>query len=219
MLIHLGHPLPKDVFIEAFWRGHDVDSAYNSFRVAIHGLRQSLATLWGNARAPGYVVSQRGNYFIDVTLPLWTDVGEFEARWSAGQELEKMGRQDEAIAEFTKAARLYGGDFLEEDRYEDWALIRREELMDIYLSMLGKISEHHFGTGDFETCVEFGRKILTKDSCREDAYQRVIVCYLSLGQRSRALRWYQLCKQTLRRELNCGVSQDTEALYDLLVGG
>ena len=103
-----------------------------------------------------------------------------------------------------------------EDIYEEWTLIRREALVDIYLSILRKISDHYFNSTDYDTCIEFCQKILAKDYCREDAYQLLIKCYIKLGLRSRALRWYRLCEGTLRRELDCQVSPETAALYKIL---
>jgi len=102
------------------------------------------------------------------------------------------------------------------DPYDDAALIRREGLIDIYLFILGKVAEYYYYAADYESCTEFSCRILVKDKCREDAYQRLIACCLKLGQRSRGLRWYQICQETLQRELDCQVSPQTQALYHAL---
>ena len=91
--------------------------------------------------------------------------------------------------------------------------------MDIYLAILGRISNYYFLTADYESCIDFSQKILAKDHCREDAYQHLIRCYSNLGLRSQALRWYRRCADTLRRELDCPVSSETEALHNALMGG
>ena len=95
-------------------------------------------------------------------------------------------------------------------------MIKRESLVDIYLSILRKISDYYFKAADYETCIEFCQKTLAKDYCREDAYQLLIKCYIRLGLRSRALRWYRLCEDTIQRELDCPVSSETAALYTIL---
>lgn len=226
LVLHLGKPLPKEIFLEAFWRDQPAQSANSSFRVAIHKLRTALdSPALGSNNADGeadeqaakYILSNGGNYSLDIQAPLWVDVEEFEANWKAGRALEKSGRYGEAIARYMAAETLYEGDLLVEDIYEEWTLIRREALVDIYLSILGKISDYHFQAGDYESCIEFSQKLLAKDYCREDAYQQLIRCYTKLGQRSRALRWYRLCAETLLRELDCPVSPETEELYNNLI--
>ena len=216
LVLHLGKPLPKEVFLEAFWRDQPAQSANSSFRVAIHKLRAALGSNEADGQAPKYILSHGSNYSIDIQAPLWVDVEEFEANWRAGRALERSGQYGEAIARYMAAESVYEGDLLEEDIYEEWTLIKREALVDIYLSILGKISDYHFQAGDYESCIECCQNILAKDHCREDAYQQLIRCYTKLGQRSRALRWYRLCGETLLRELDCPVSAETEELYNIL---
>ena len=221
LVLNLGKPLSKEVFLEAFWGDQSTQSANNSFRVAIHKLRQALGFLTLGAHdkesgGPEYIISHGSNYSLNTDAPLWVDIEEFDSRWKAGRALEKAGQFNEAIARYLSAERLYEGDLLEEDIYEEWTLIKRESLVDIYLSILGKISDYYFKAADYETCIEFCQKTLSKDYCREDAYQLLIKCYIKLGLRSRALRWYRICEDTLQRELDCPVSPETASLYTIL---
>ncbi len=221
LVLHLGKPLPKEVFLETFWRDQPTQSANSSFRVAIHKLRQALGSLALGTQdreggVPEYIISRGSNYSINIQAPLWVDIEEFESQWKAGRALEKSGEYNKAIARYLSAERLYEGDLLEEDIYEEWTLIKRESLVDIYLSILRKISDYHFKVADYDTCIEFCQKTLAKDYCREDAYQLLIKCYIKLGLRSQALRWYRLCEDTLQRELDCQVSPETAALYTIL---
>ncbi len=219
LIVHQGRQVPKDLLIEAFWPGYPVRAASNSLRVAIHELRQRLDLLHDGPSPPKYVLSQGKNYFINMEAAIWVDVDEFEALRRAGRSLERSGRLDEAVDTYRRAEALYTGDFLEEDPYEDWASLRREALLDVYLSILSKVVAHHMKAGDYATCIEYSQKLLAKDRCREDAYQCLITCHTKLGQRSRAIRWYSVCEETLRRELDCPVSPETEALYCRMVHG
>ena len=166
LIVHQGRQVPKDLLIEAFWPGYPVRAASNSLRVAIHELRQRLDLLHDGPSPPKYVLSQGKNYFINMEAAIWVDVDEFEALWRAGRSLERSGRLDEAVDTYRRAEALYTGDFLEEDPYEDWASLRREALLDVYLSILSKVVAHHMKAGDYETCIEYSQKLLAKDRCR-----------------------------------------------------
>ena len=221
LVLNLGKPLPKEVFLEAFWRDQPAQSANSSFRVAMHKLRQALASLARGSHdtdqdLPDYLISQGSNYSINIEAPLRVDIEEFDSHWKAGRALEKSGQYNEAIAQYLSAENLYEGDLLEEDIYEEWTLIKRESLVDIYLSILSKICDYYFKLADYDTCIEFCQKTLAKDRCREDAYQLLIKCYIKLGLRSRALRWYRICEETLERELECPVSPETASLYTIM---
>ena len=222
LVTHLGRPLPKDVFIEALWPDQLAQPANNSFRVALHQLRQTLRHLEDSSSPCPYLSFDGANHFLhcdNPDIPVWVDIAEFRSRWQSGRALEKAGRHLEAITEFVLAAELYRGDFLEEDIYEDWSIIRREALVDVYLSLLGKVSAFYLKSSDYESCIEFCQRILDRDCCREDAYQHMMFCYGKLGQRSRSARWFELCQEALRRELDCEVSRETVDLYQRINDG
>jgi len=200
------------MIIDALWPDSPVESAAVSLRVAVHELRQTLDYLGDDSYGARCIIVRDEQYRLNADVPHWIDVEQFEGHWRAGQALEKTVHPLGAIAEYQRAERLYQGDFLEMDPYDDAALIRREGLIDIYLTILTRMAEHYFYAADYESCTEFSRRVLVKDKCREDAYQRLIACCLKLGHRSRALRWYQICQETLRRELDCAVSPQTQSL-------
>ena len=145
------------------------------------------------------------------------DVDAFEYHRAAGRRLEREGRVDEAAKEYELAVELYLGDYLEEDPYEEWTLLRREALKDTYLAILSKLAERSMKEEDYESGIIYCQKTLARDSCREDSYRQLMRCYSRLGQRSRALCWYQFCVRTLKVELDTSPDHQTVALYHRLM--
>jgi DNA-binding SARP family transcriptional activator len=212
-------PVVKEVLMEALWADCDPRSANNNLKAAIHGLRQALSGLFGNASDFPYVVFLHGGYFINPKLDLWLDVEEFERHWTLGQRFEKAGRTEDAVLEYEQAEALYRGDYLEDEPYEEWTLLRRETLKDLYLIVLGKLADNSLVSEDAIGAIIYSQKILARDSCREDAYRRMMRCYSRLGQRNRALRWYEICRQTVRGELDADPDTETVALHQQLMAG
>jgi LuxR family transcriptional regulator, maltose regulon positive regulatory protein len=151
--------------------------------------------------------------------PLSVDFVEFERHWEAGRLLESAGRQLEAVAEYRRAEAWYQGDFLEEDPYEEWAALKRESLRDVYLTVLTKLADFYLRVGDYHSCIELSRKVLNRDSYREASYQYLMLCHARLGDPTRALRWYKVCRETLHQGIGQPPSQETEALHRRIVGG
>jgi len=210
-------PIIKDLLMEALWPDCDPRAASNNLKAAMHGLRQTLSQLFEKKESSPYVLFLQGSYLFSPEVELWVDVEEFERHWAKGRRLEKEGRATEAIHEYEQAEALYRGDYLEDEPYEEWTLLRREALKDTYVIILSKLADHSMKITDYEGCIVYCQKILAKDACREDAYRRLMRCYSRLGQRNRALRWYEICCRTVQAELDTTPDRETEVLYRQLV--
>jgi DNA-binding SARP family transcriptional activator len=209
-------PVVKEALMEILWPDCDPQSANNNLKSAIHGLRRTLEQLPGDDGI-NPVIFVQGSYMIDPEVDLWLDVEDFEKHWLAGRRLEKEGRQVEAVSEFEAGEQLYRGDYLQDELYEEWTLLRREALRDVYMAILSSLADHVLAEKDFLGCIGYCQKILGKDSCREDAYRKIMQSYSRLGQRNRALRWYEICRQVVKTELNTTPDTETEGLYRRLL--
>jgi DNA-binding SARP family transcriptional activator len=180
----------------------------------MHGLRRQFGPVLGGF---DLVVHHEGNYHINRQIKLVIDVDEFEWMVREGGRLESEKRNDEARNVYAGAERLYRGDFLEDDLGEDWTLIRRESLRDMYLDLLDRLAKYALRSRDYRTCIEYCQKVVGQDDCREDAYCLLMFCHAALHQRSRVDRWFQVCAAALRRELGVSPSPRTVALYKRLM--
>jgi len=210
-------PVVKEVLMEMLWADCDPRAASNNLKAAVHGLRQTLGSLFESNKDFDYVLFLQGSYLINPEIDLWLDVDEFERHWELGQRFDKEQKSSEAIREYEMAEAIYQGDYLEDEPYEEWTLLRREALKDIYLLILGKLADNSMNNGDYDSCVTYSQKILAKDPCREDAYRRLMCCYHRLGQRNRALRWYEICRRIIKAELDTAPDPETSALHHRLI--
>lgn len=211
-------PVIKDMLMETLWPDCDPRSAGNNLKAAIHGLRLTFNQLFdGAAESFAYIVFQQGSYLMNPEIELWVDVEDFEHHWTAGRRLEREGKLADAVREFSLAEELYRGDYLKDEPYEEWTLLRREALKDIYITILNKLAGYSVESADYESCIGYCQKILAKDPCREDAYRQLMRCHSRLGQRSRALRWYKICRQTIQSELSTAPDDETSTLYNRLL--
>lgn len=212
-LVDRRHPVPRDLVMDLLWPQSDSGAAGNSLRVALHALRQALGPCEaGSEDERDYVLSADGNLSLNPLARVWVDVEEFSAHFAAGLRFERQRRPDEAAREYELAEDLYRDDYLIEDLYADWTIARREQLKDQYLLLITKLADLSLLRGDLAGCIVRCHRIVEKDACREDAYRRLMRCYHQLGQRSRALHWYEICVGALRRELDCEPADETERL-------
>lgn len=203
---------PREVLMEVFWPGSAPHASRNSLNVALHGLRQRLRAV---TEAP-VIVYARGVYRIHPAVRLWLDVEEFDERVRRGKLLEKAGTFDRAAEAYESAAGLYRGEFLAEDPYEEWAALTRERLRLTHLDALGRLSELRFSAGQYAACANLSRRIIEQDSCREDAYRRLMRCYSRQGQPHLARLQYQACVRALAGELGVEPEPATSDLNERL---
>jgi DNA-binding SARP family transcriptional activator len=217
-----GKHIPKDVLMEALWPGYPPETGNNNLKAAVYALRQTISSSWpetgcNNKNGFSLLLFSEGKYVFNPGIGLWVDVEEFQRHWLTGQSLEKKGEGAQAISEYHMAERLYRGDYLEDDPYEEWTLLQREALKDTYLTILTKLANNAFRVEDYESCITYCQKILAEDSCHEDTYRQLMRCYNRLGQRHRALRWYELCAKIIKSELDFAPDNQTVELYQKLL--
>jgi DNA-binding SARP family transcriptional activator len=213
LVSHRQRPVPREALIDALWPDPDAAPAGTALKVVVHRVRKLLRQ---TARRLEIQATEDG-YRLDGP-DLWVDVEEFERSCIEARRHEMEGGIEEAAASYTRAASLYRGDFLE-DVPEEWVVLRRERLKDLYLLALARLTDAAFAKFDYEQCIERSQQILAHDPCREQAYRVLMLCYAHLGQRGRVRRWYEVCVRTLRGELDVDPDPDTQATYEQAMAG
>jgi DNA-binding SARP family transcriptional activator len=211
LVTHREHPVVKDVLMDLFWSGISAESARNNLNVAIYGLRQAL-----RKTNPSYshVLFIDDCYLLNPELHIWLDYEAFLRIIADARKLEERGDFEATIHAYNKAETLYQGEFLPEDRYEDWLLPLRENLQAEYLSLLDRLNFYFFEKQDYQACIHLCRKMLTIDPCNEEAHRHLMRCFFERGQAYMALRQYYLCVEALKQGLNVAPASTTKALYE-----
>lgn len=216
LVTHRERPVVKEVLMELFWPNAHPDAARNNLNVAIYGLRQALRQ---TRPSFSHVLFQDDSYLLNPDLSIWVDHEAFMEHLTATQALERRGDRVAAMREYRAAEALYQGEFMEEDRYEDWLMPQRQGLQDDYLSLLDRLSRYYFDRADYAACATVCGKTLAVDPCREETHRRLMRCYSRQGQPYLALRQYHLCVEALEEELDVSPTQTTTALYDQIRQG
>jgi hypothetical protein len=122
-----------------------------------------------------------------------------------------------------QAAELYRGDLLEglgvsTPPFEEWLTGERERLRDLALEGLARLLGHQTAA-DEPLAVETARRLLVLDPLQEAVHRALMRVYARHGRRDAALRQYQSCLDTLRRELGIEPEAETRQLYQEVLRG
>lgn len=183
-----------------------------SFHVTLYWLRRALDQ-------PDCVRFEGDSYFFNRRINYWFDVEEFEKAMRKARAAWTTDRT-KAVQHYQEAVILYGGDFLADTPAgDDWAVPKREELLQQYVLALRRLGEHFSMEGDYGRAIRFYQQVLEKDEYQESAYREVMRCQALLGDRNAALRTYHKLAELLEEELGARPSPDTTALYEQILQG
>jgi len=212
LLTKPGRVFTADELIEYLWPEADPARAAVSLRGRVSELRHILEPDLKRGSDSRYILTERQGYSFNSHADYWLDVAEFAQHVRRAATLEQEGNYEEAIAEYQAAVELYKGDYLPEERYEDWAIAQAERWREIYLDLLSHLAECHARLGQYRRAIARCHQALGKERYRESLYRQLIVyCYLA-GNQAEALRVCERCRELLIQELNTGLARETEEL-------
>ena len=210
LITHRQVPVIKDVLMDLFWPDIPPEAARNNLNVAIYGLRQTLRKTRNHF---SHILFMNDAYQLNPSLTIWLDCDEFKDYLNAARRAEKDGNLSMAIQDYCAAEELYQGEFLEEDRYEDWPVVQRQRIQDEYLNLLERLGSIYFDAANYSACISACRKILDIDPCREQIHRQLMLCYAQSGLPYLAMRQFHLCVEALTKELDIAPSSATKDLY------
>ena len=213
LLFHHKKKIFRDVLMDLFWHKSSPDSARNCLNVAIHGLRRALQDKDPNNE---YILFKDECYYFNSEINIQLDVETFKSIWHKAQKIEHVKNLADAVSEYERAAEIYTGDFLEDELYDDWSSLDKENLKEVYLVILDKISENFMLQKFHQKAIRVGEKILEKDNCREDIYRRLMLCYYREGHRDKAIKLFKKCTKILKDELEVKPTKNTIELFRLI---
>ncbi len=199
------HSLHREQVLDILWGEANLSSATNSLAKALHAARCALE--------PGRTPRQDSAYLHlrDDVLALDSDHVSIDADLFQG--VAKTALQSRTVAAYEAALAAYGGELLPEDRYEDWTEERRRSLTTLHAQVLLGLAEEHLRRHELRRAAEGFQAVLQQDPCNEDVHRRLIRLHAEMGNRSEAIRQFQVCRGILEVELGMRPSRPTEELY------
>lgn len=202
--------LPREVLANEFWGEYQQDRARGSLNTALWRLRHVLEPK-GIPAGTYLITVPLGEVSFNWESDHWLDTAAFEE--SIGRVLARPIHVMEAsdAENLEDALRLYAGELLE-GFLDDWALRERERLRYVYLNCLAHLMRYHRQRGAYEKGIIAGRRILDLDPLREEVHREMMHLYLDSGERSLAVRQYEVCRLLLAEELGITPMEETQAV-------
>ncbi len=214
LVLKRGKWFQREALLDLFWPGLDTRRAQSNFRVTLHALRQTLREgnlqEWLEVTNAALRLSPQAEY--------WCDRDELEA---LGKHLKPQESEQPAFIRQQRALRvveLYSDGLLPLAGGDEWALLEREYLQEIFLKALELLEEEGLERQTYHRVIAFCLTHLQVDPLDEQACMRMLRAYVATGQKHKAAAAYQTFVQNLSEELGIGPSPELERLYRSIVG-
>lgn len=208
VLLSARGPVHREQLADWLWPQTPSERAAAGLRVALHGLRRGLAPEL-EANAPGSPIVADNE-----TVRLELDEQD---EWDVASFLELVGRRavdtDGEIRRLERAEALYGGPFLPDWPYADWAAPARRELEERRREALERLAEALVDARRLPEAIRRYRHLVSLEPEREAWHRALMACYAKGGERAQALRQFHACRTILRREQGVAPGPETSALY------
>jgi ATP/maltotriose-dependent transcriptional regulator MalT/DNA-binding SARP family transcriptional activator len=211
LLVKRGSFVPDDFLLEAFWPDTAQESARRSLKVAVSCARAVLDV----PDAPSVIVSAQRTLGLRLRPADSVDVDLFEDAARAGL----VAQAGERRRMLERAAALWAGEPLPEERYADWATAWRENLTARYADVLRGLVVACHADGDHAAATQAARRLVEVDRLDESAHRDLITAYARSGRRGHALRQYLECRRLLLDELGVEPSRETSDLQRRVLAG
>src|SRR5262245_28325501 len=197
---HPGQSHPRDKLATLLWPDIDDRQARANLRKVLFVLRSELS-----------VISASLGLDED---PVRLDTGALDVDVLTFERLVRQA-PPETLRE---AAELYQGELLEglsvtETPFEQWLTTSRERLRDLALEALARLLRQQTESEEPAVAVATALRLLALDPLQEAVHRALMRLYVRAGRRDAALRQYQNCIDTLRRELSVEPEAETRQLY------
>jgi DNA-binding SARP family transcriptional activator len=104
---------------------------------------------------------------------------------------------------------VYRGDFLPDERYDDWAIAERERLLDLAGQALRALAG---GLSDPARAATYLERLAEMEPLDADVQRELIRAWLRQGRRTRAVRRYRTLQSRLMREFGESITFDLSEL-------
>src|SRR3954454_9839196 len=186
------------------------EAASNNLRRVVYGARRVLDPASGTRES--YLVLGDERLILCPEGQLWVDVEAFE-------DAAATARRSKDPAAYRAAIDLYAGDLLPEDRYEEWAEGRRNELRQLHLALLIELAGLHEGREEHAPAIEILRKATAEKPTLEEAHASLMRLYASSGRPESALAQYERLRDALQRGFGTRPTEATHRLRNEIAAG
>ncbi|MBU8910712.1 MAG: protein MalT [Desulfobacterales bacterium] len=212
IVLHGSREIPKEILINDLWPKATAKAGEKNFKINLHRLRKAIEPDSKKEFGYAYIIQKAGLISLDPEL-VTLDVDEFIAFGARAMENEKNNKFETALEFYTKAVKIYKGDYFTEEPYLGWIFRKRDLFKARYIEFLQKKAMLHEELDQIDKAVETWQLILEAEPYFEAAYQNLMILYADSNQKNKAMNVFQECRALFKKELGTEPATQTRDIF------
>jgi DNA-binding SARP family transcriptional activator/Tfp pilus assembly protein PilF len=192
-----GRFFSQDELMEKLWPASNPETTAANLRRRVSEVRHLLEPQLKQGRHSRFILTKLQGYCFSSDAPCWVDAEEFASLLEQAREHYRSRRSLEVVRLLETAFQLYRGDYLDEDRYAEWAIGRRAYWREQFLELLWMLAESHAQLGQYRKAIALCRQLLRQEPYRESACRQLMLYNYLAGLPNEALHVYEEYVHTL----------------------
>jgi ABC-type oligopeptide transport system substrate-binding subunit/DNA-binding SARP family transcriptional activator len=220
LLIYLAaeadRPHQRDYLAGMLWPDQPDRGALSNLRYALSNLRHAIGD---RVVDPPFLLITRQTLQFNTASDHALDVADFGELSSARQPVaDRIGRLE-------RGASLYRDEFLtgfavsDSVGFDDWVLLKRQQLNRRIMSVLHELVGHYLTLGAYDRAEAHAWRLLELEPYNEEAHRLLMRTLALSGRRSAALSQFETCRRVLKEELGVEPADETRHLYAEIQSG
>lgn len=224
--VEADRPHRRETLMAMFWPELPEAAARNNLRQALLNLREAIGDRATSATAAPFIIASRADVQFNPNSDHSLDVRAVtdllaNCDHHCDRHPHRNTESCRSCAQWRQqAVALYHGPFLAEFSladsvpFEEWAMVKREWLNQLLLSVLDKLATYHERRGQYEQALQATRRQIELEPWREPSHRQAMRLYWLNGERSTALNQYETCRRLLEEGLGVEPEAETVSLYE-----
>lgn len=216
LLVFDNRPHMREKLSNLLWADSSESRSKQYLRQTLWQLQSALDECEG--ATCGLITAESDWLEVNKEVKLWVDIDQLEQAYALAQGSQGCHLTRATARKLMYAAHLYSGDLLE-NCYQDWCILERERLQNIYLSILDWLIDYCQARHNYDAGIGYGMQMLRCDIARERTYRKLMRLHYLNNNRTNALRQYHRCKEVLKQEFDVEPADRTIDLYEQIRDG
>ncbi len=213
LILSPDRPHRREALAGLLWPEFPERSARTNLRNALANLRQVIRD---GAASPPFLQSTRQTIQFNGQSDYWLDADAFEDLLAL---LPSRSVQLEQAVSLVRGLFLEGFTLPDAAPFEEWLLLRREQLGRQMVEALDSLAAIYEGRGAYEEALAHARRRVDLEPWEEDGQRLLMRLLARSGHRSEALAQYETHRRVLAEELGFEPAPETTQLYEQIRSG
>lgn len=205
----------KEYLMQQLWPDGEPESNDGRLRMTLSYVRKALGAA---GLQPESLIMQRGVISLDSSLELYCDYEYFTEQARIALRYAEANHPF-AVPALEKAARIYSGEFLPEDLYEDWTTELRSALHNLYLDVLAQLAQCLLVRGNLPDALQTCYDYLALEPVDETIIRMAMDILWKMNKKHKAMELFRNLEAVLSSEYDTIPEKETAALYRKIQSG